>query len=378
VYALAAGLVAAQLADAGLQLSVTREMAQAGAASGAVARLGLRLKLRLALAAASLLALIALTRPPLTQLATWAAGASVIVGSFVDYAGFAFRGLHRIIDDARLTLISRAVTAAIGMIALWNGAGLTAFALTQLGAAALVAVAASTWLRFQLPPGDAHETGPDRSRLFTRAWPLGAAILLSIGYSRTPTFLLDVTSGPTAVGLFGVAQRLIEPLSVVPAAVLAAVFPAIVRDNHLDPRRALALRRRTVLGLTAVGAAIAMVGGALGPSLVRALYDGQYAGAERPLQILALAAMLTFANYALTHFLVSFDRQSRLMQINAVVLIANVVLCGTLASRFGPTGAALAMLLSEGLLCVACLVALRHTSTVTAASPASNPIGPAL
>jgi hypothetical protein len=45
-----------------------------------------------------------------------------------------------------------------------------------------------------------------------------------------------------------------------------------------------------------------------------------------------------------------------------------------LASRFGPTGAALSMLVSEALLCGACLAALKRDRFVTPSTLPSNPV----
>jgi O-antigen/teichoic acid export membrane protein len=91
------------------------------------------------------------------------------------------------------------------------------------------------------------------------------------------------------------------------------------------------------------------------------LYGDQYAGSTAPLQILALAALPTFINYALTHFLVAL-RQQRLNLAFNVVFVVNLALCLWLIPRFGPSGAALATGLSELLLLTLCGLALSRSS----------------
>ncbi len=54
-----------------------------------------------------------------------------------------------------------------------------------------------------------------------------------------------------------------------------------------------------------------------------------------------------FINYALTHFLVARRQQRLNLIFNAVIFVVNLVLCMWLIPRFGPGGAALAIVLSE-------------------------------
>jgi O-antigen/teichoic acid export membrane protein len=372
VYATAAGLVMAPLADGGLQLNVTREMAAQVSAAAQVARAGLRVKLRLAFVAMAVLAGVAVMRPAGTQLATWATAAAMVAATFVEYAGYVLRGLQRVTDDARLTLILRVVTAAAGALTLWFGGELTAFAVSMLVSTGGVALAAFLWLARELPHDARAPVHLSDRRLLARAWPLGAAVFLSMLYTRTPTFMLDAWMHATAVGVFGVAQRLIEPFSVLPASAMAAVFPIMARDNHVDPARTRRLRDQTSRWLLALGVLVALGGVIIGPAVIRLLYRGQYAGAERPLQILAVTTVLTFTNYALTHFLVAIDRQRTLLRMNLVVFATNVVAGSVLIPRFGPTGAALAILVSEGILLTACLNVLRRASRVRTAAEATT------
>ena len=72
----------------------------------------------------------------------------------------------------------------------------------------------------------------------SEALPLGIAIFLSIGYTRVAVFLLEFRLGPLAVAEFSAAHRLVEPAQIVPAALLAAVFPAFSAALSRNPRQA--------------------------------------------------------------------------------------------------------------------------------------------
>jgi O-antigen/teichoic acid export membrane protein len=188
---------------------------------------------------------------------------------------------------------------------------------------------------------------------------LGGAIFLSILYTRTSIFLLDALSGSTAVGEYGVALRLTEPLALIPAAIMAAVFPAIA---HIAAGRGYVatrpLRVKTINILALCGSLIALGGWLLGPWLIQFLYGTQYAGSTVALQILALAALPTFINYGLTHFLVARRQQRLNLIFNAAIFVVNLILCVWLIPRFGPGGAALAVFLSELTLLALCTLAM--------------------
>jgi O-antigen/teichoic acid export membrane protein len=103
---------------------------------------------------------------------------------------------------------------------------------------------------------------------------------------------------------------------------------------------------------------IAVGGVLLGPWLIHFLYGTQYASSTLPLQVLAIAALPIFINYALTHFLVARRQQRLNLIFNAVIFAINLILCSGLIPRFGPSGAALSVMLSELTLLILCSLAL--------------------
>ena len=137
------------------------------------------------------------------------------------------------------------------------------------------------------------------------------------------------------------------------------MFPAIA---HLLAQQDYAatrpLRLKTISILALCGSLIALGGWLLGPKLIQFLYGTQYVGSTVALQILALATLPMFINYALTHFLVARRQQRLNLVFNAVIFVVNLILCVWLIPRYGPGGAALAVLLSELTLLTFCTAAL--------------------
>jgi O-antigen/teichoic acid export membrane protein len=180
-------------------------------------------------------------------------------------------------------------------------------------------------------------------------------MILSMLHARLAVFLLDAYTTPADVGIYGVAHKLTEPLAIVPAAIMAAVFPAISSGAGRVPGR---LRTLTIAVLAGAGALVAFAGYFAAPFVVQLLYADQYAASAAPLRILVVTVLFTFVNYALTHFLVAERRVHVSVLFTAVTLAVNGAACALLIPLYGPTGAAMSLLASEAVLFALCAAAL--------------------
>jgi O-antigen/teichoic acid export membrane protein len=360
-YALSVGIVLSPLTDLGVQLMVTREIARDPAQADRLTGAGLILKLALTLLAGLILIAIGLSRPIELQIATIVMGLALIFNSFVEFFGYALRGLQRVEFDAAFTLLLRLLTVGLGLGALSLNLGLGGLTAAYFSSGLIAAIISYLVLRRKFFTPTLKIDWPINRQLLKSALPLGGAIVCSILYTRSAIFLLDALKGSTVVGLYAVAQKLTEPLAIFPAAILAAVFPAFSQALAGDIDRAKWLRRRTVWLLAGAGLAIAVAGFIGGAQLIEFLYHEQYAGSTFALQLLALATLFTFINYALTHFLVALNLQRWLLIFNLGLLLFNAALCLSFIPLLGATGAALATLLSEVLLGALCIITLmRH------------------
>jgi O-antigen/teichoic acid export membrane protein len=367
-YALALGLVAAPVTDLGLQLHVARDLAGSTAHGRRTLATALGLKLALALLVAPALAVLSLSRPPGIRIATFVLALAMLSQSFVELYAYAFRGLLRAEMDASLMLLLRAATAAAGVGALAAGFGIGGVALAYLAAAAATATVAASWLAGSLGDGR-PDLDPTRCRaLASRVLPLGAAIVVSMVHARLAVFLLDAIRTPAEVADFGVAQKLVESTAMIPAAVMAAVFPAAAR-TMAEGAGVPHLVRRSAGLLALAGTAVAAAGFTLAPAIVRILYGTQYSGAVRPLQVLALSVVFTFVNYALTHFMIVRGRTVRLACFSAATLVANLAAGILLIPAAGAAGAAAALVVSEALLLLLCVSSLRPSIGAPAPPP---------
>jgi len=370
-YGLALGFVLAQGTDLGLQLIVTREVARNEAAAPRTVGIALGLKLALSVPVLALLAGLSLARPAAaTRGPILALGASMLLFSYVEFFGYVFRGRQQLIDEALLISLARACPAVLGAGLILAGGGLAGLAWVTLAATAGAALLAYGRLRARgvvpLLQFDRQVTGRTVLWLLHQALPLGVAIGLSILYTRTAFFLLEPLRGLAAVAIYNLAYGLYEPLQILPAALLAAVFPVFAQSVTGTapagaPQAAAGLQRdgtaawlqRRTLGLLALMGFVAVMAGALvAPFLIDALYGPAYAEAGPALQIMMLAVPPMFITYALTHFLIALGQQRWNALLSLVALVSNIALNLALIPALGPRGAALALVLGEAILFV--------------------------
>lgn len=380
-FGLALGFVLAQIADMGLQVLAARDVAIAGRGAQPLVARALRLKLWLSLPVLALLFILRDGRPASEQVALMLLGLAMLAQTFLEFAAYVYRGQQRVMREAGLLTAARLLTAFFAGAAIWAGAGLPA-----VGAAYLLAIAgvalwgmwglrASGWFVARTGSADSAPgsrqgwrdwmgpslQGPGYGELIREALPLGIAIFLSIGYTRVAVFLLEYRLGPLAVAEFSAAHRLVEPAQIVPAALLAAVFPAFSEALHHDRRQARWLGWGSSLLLALAGGSAALLFWFGAPWLIPTLYGEAFADSIPVLQFLGLSALPAFVNYNLTHILIARGQQLYSSIFVGIMLILHGALTWTFIPVLGAVAPALSVTFAELILLLLCIGVLALT-----------------
>jgi O-antigen/teichoic acid export membrane protein len=372
-YALALGFVLAQLADLGMQLVITREIAAEEerqtdeAAIRSLVVTSLQLKVVLSVALSLLLGIVIFRRPGGDNAALFLLALLPLLQSFPEFTGYVFRGRQNLWVEARLLAAARIALTLAGTIALLANGGLPGLAISQ----AVVGLLFALWgLRLLRNGGWLSSLGEtlglrrlagqgDQIRyLLRQSLPLGVAIFLSIAYVRLAVLMLDYLQGEAAVAQFSAASRLIEPAQLAPASLMAAVFPAFTIALRRGSRDAWRMGSRATLLLLALGLALAAAGWLIAPYALPWLYGPAYAESVRVFQVLGISLAPAFVNYSLTHYLVARGQQVLMGLFTGAMLILHAGLCWILIPRLGAVGPALSIILAELLLTTLCAGAL--------------------
>lgn len=183
--------------------------------------------------------------------------------------------------------------------------------------------------------------------IFIAALPFGLAGLFVKIYSYLDSLLIRQFQGHTDVGQYAVAYKLTYALQFLPLTFVAALYPtmsaAFARGDKKTLERSLSGALRLMM-LTSVPLA-AILSSLAGP-IVRTLYQPGYAGAIAPLQILPWVLIPIFLDFPIGSLLNASRRTAYKTAAMGITMVINAIINILLIPSMGPTGAAIAAVVS--------------------------------
>lgn len=346
------------LADLGLNIFLTRAIAQAGERRDQRQLLGTVLPLKLTLSAAGTVILVGVAAlAPLPQgtvtllpVAALLLLPEAAVGAMRSFAN----GRQRMEVSSAVEMIIRLLAVAAALPALMAGLGVTGVVASSLGASlAGVALYAAVLWRWQTLPLWQWSAAAWR-RCLAESYPFALTSLAAMAYARVDLLLLGFWQGETVAGWYGAAYRLWETVGLLPASLLDAMFPEMSRlASHPDGRPRLRRLFRTASGLMLAGGVLLAAAGALAAAILISLVYGttaDYAPAERPFRLLVCGIPAMFVYLLSGHTLYALGKQRQVTVTMIAVGVVNISLNLIAIPRWSLLGAAAVALLSEGLL----------------------------
>jgi polysaccharide transporter, PST family len=233
----------------------------------------------------------------------------------------------------------------VRLVLLFHHAPVIAFGWAALGEAFLsaAALAAVYWWR----GGRFREWTVrfDRARTFLLdSWPLAFANLAAILYMRIGQVMLGSMLGDRDVGIYSVAVRLAEAWYFIPVAIVASVYPAILKAKRESEEHYLRQLRLLYGVLNIVSLPVAAVTSFVSSALIRVLFGVQYIEAGPVLAVYVWASLPVFLTIASNQYLIAENRTRVALFRTLAGSVVNILLNLVLIPRFGTTGAAVAAL----------------------------------
>jgi O-antigen/teichoic acid export membrane protein len=240
----------------------------------------------------------------------------------------------------------RVLVALLASVALLLGAGASVALLAMPVAAMLSLIAAWAYARGDIAVSSSSHESIDRIELLRASLPfLGTAVLAAV-YTRGGLLLLTGLRGDMATGLYSVADRLLVPIYMVTGTFVAAVFPALARLSA-EPARMRELGRRCVRLIMLATIPLATLLAIFAADVTTILFGKQAISAAPVLAMLApLAVARSVSSLWLAHC-AAVGAESRAAIAKGRAVLYSFVLAGLGIIAFGPTGLALATVLTE-------------------------------
>jgi O-antigen/teichoic acid export membrane protein len=249
-------------------------------------------------------------------------------------------------------------TTAVGLVVLaLIGAPLLPFFAAAVVAFAVTLSITAVLVRRQVTLRPAFAASRWRG-LLRQSVVFAAATALGTIYFQVVVVAMSLLTTAAAVGIFGLAFRILSVVNGIPLLLVGSAFPILLRAARDDHSRLRYAVQRLVEGDLLIGGWLSLVLVAGAPFAVSVMGGSGYPGSVGVLEILAPGVIATFLSGVFLFTLLSLRMYRTMITINAVMIVLAVVLCALLIPAYGATGAATVTLSLEVVLACSCGVAL--------------------
>lgn len=230
-------------------------------------------------------------------------------------------------------------------LALLAPTDLTPFA--WLFAAVLIGRAIYGWRAWRLIPTTA--TRSDSRRPWREFALMGSFTLVTVVYFKIDVLMLSFLLDRTAAGYYDNAYQFVEGALFISAAAGTVLYPKLVQAPEARRGQLFDGMFQMILALGMCGA-LALV--LIGPVLGRLLIGSDFDGSLKALTVLAFSLPIMFGNGLLSRWLFATHAERFALMCSSSAAIFNLIINAFAIPRYGPSGAAMATVLTEGLLMV--------------------------
>lgn len=301
---------------------------------------------------------------PDTLFLQWAAIIMVVDSLTLTSYGY-FRGIQRLEFESFGTILHRVTVMGVGITGLVLGAPpiITMIAVLSGSVANFTFVVFHLWKQGVAWRPRWH--GPTVKKMFLIALPFFIAGFFSAVYASSDNVLLSIFNGRREVGLFGTANKIVVAFQILPAALVAAIFPAMSAAFISDKEKLKRIFTSSMQYLMVIAIPLMVVLVLLAKEIVLLLGGSKvWLDAAWPLQVLALGLPWLFLNFPVGYLLNSSNQQTRNTINIAVTVTLNVILNLMFIQEFSYRSVAVISASSSALLFILGLIRVRQVISV--------------
>ncbi len=162
--------------------------------------------------------------------------------------------------------------------------------------------------------------------------------------------MLSLISGDISTGFYSVTVRLVGAFGFLPNAITGAFLPVLSRMRDGDKKAFHDLFRIYFKIVLFIGTGIGAILAGLSGDIILLLFGEAFIPAVPTLVLMAVALVISFANWPLSNAIIAMDKEHLMLKIFTACAGANIVLNFFLIPVFREQGAAWATIFSQALL----------------------------
>jgi len=156
------------------------------------------------------------------------------------------------------------------------------------------------------------------------AMPVAISGIILMSIAKIDQVLVFQIAGERDAGLYAAAYRIIDSGMIVPATVLATIFPLLAAARATDPARVTQLLQSTLELISTVTLPICAVSLVAARTILTTLFGEEFAGASVAFSLLMLSFGVSGFGYLTGHLVLVFGLQRRFVRYSASALALNV------------------------------------------------------
>lgn len=242
------------------------------------------------------------------------------------------------------------VFAIIKVLLIYNKAPVMYFIWAMLGEAIVVAVVLLWVMHAYGISLVLLSVSVERAKeLLKDSWPLILSGISIMIYMRIDQIMLGQMIGVEAAGIYSAATRISEVWYFIPMAIVASMFPNIIeakKNNEQEYYRRLQRLYDLMAGISVVASLLITL---VATPVIRMLYGEAYLEAGLVLSIHIWASVFVFLGVAGEKWFLAENMQKIALQRSIVGAVSSVVLNLVLIPRYGVVGAAISLVISQGI-----------------------------
>ena len=260
-----------------------------------------------------------------------------------------YRSLEKLSTVAVFSVIFRIVTAVMIVGSLYLGMGLMGIVWTFTIGNALVFLGAYKYfygdyhiLNFRVNPRNWFA-------LITGGFPFYLSALLSMVYYKINILMLSKMQGELEIGYYMAAATLVETLYFMPEAVNNSLFPAFSRIYGMS-REALEKTYAKMLKYVLLITAAVCIGCIMvGDKILLLIYGDAFRESVPTLKVLIFLWVFTFFSNMMSYLLFAIRKEKFQVKVMGLACMTNIALNLLLIETYGFIGAAIALVITEGM-----------------------------
>ncbi len=258
-----------------------------------------------------------------------------------------FQAYERMEFYSLLTVVERVIAVSLGITLLVKGYGIIA-----LVSVFVISYATSFIIALTITLKKFTKIGFNINLklwlyFIKKASPFWFTLMFMTIYFKIDTVMLTYFKGYAVTGWYNAAYKIIDALSFVSFAMVAAIFPTMSKFHSTAKELLKLLYEKTFKYLFILAFPIGIGTWLLANRIILFVYKEQFINSTLALQILIWAEVFIFVNYLMGNLLNSINKQKLFTLTAGICVIVNVILNFALIPKYSFAGAAIATVITQ-------------------------------